>query len=139
LQALLGEHAPLSPASIVRLKQDWEQEYKAWKERPLQANYLYVWTDGVYPKAGPKGENMAVLFVASYGQKYPKAVKSLNEAGELLFSYFDFPEPHWKSIKSTNVIKSMFAAVKLRTAAARRIRTRESALYIDISSLRSVD
>lgn len=241
LQALLGEHAPLSPASIVRLKQDWEHEYKAWKERPLQADYLYVWTDGVYPKAGPKDENMAVLvvvglnrkgekeilaieegyreseetwrdifrnlkqrgvrwigltiadgldglrraardvfplakhqrcfvhkmrnvldkiphelhdevqkalqkiynagsraqalglkqtFVASYGQKYPKAVKSLNEAGDLLFSYFDFPEPHWKSIKSTNVIESMFAAVKLRTDAARRIRTRESALYL---------
>jgi transposase-like protein len=82
--------------------------------------------------AGSRADALGLkqAFVASYGQKYPKAVKSLNEAGDLLFSYFDFPEPHWKSIKSTNVIESMFAAVKLRTDAARRIRTRESALYL---------
>ncbi|MDZ7369443.1 MAG: transposase [candidate division KSB1 bacterium] len=81
--------------------------------------------------AGSRADALSLkqAFVASYGQKYPKAVKSLNEAGNLLFSYFDFPEPHWKSIKSTKVIESMFAAVKLRSDAARRIRTPESALY----------
>ncbi len=82
--------------------------------------------------AGSRAEALSLkqAFVARYGQDYPKAVKSLNEAGDLLLSYFDFPEPHWKSIKSTNVIESMFAAVKLRTDAARRIRTRESGLYL---------
>lgn len=69
-------------------------------------------------------------FVARYGPDYPKAVKSLNEAGELLLSYFDFPEPYWKSIKSINVIESMLAAVKLRADAVRRIRTRELGLYL---------
>ena len=32
---LLGETAPLSPNTIVRLKQEWEQEYEAWRRRPL--------------------------------------------------------------------------------------------------------
>jgi transposase-like protein len=69
-------------------------------------------------------------FVARYGKLYPKAVDSLKEAGEMLLSYFLFPRQHWKSIKSTNVIESIFAAVKLRTDAARRIPRRDSALYL---------
>ena len=240
-QALLGNEAPLSGSSIVRLKQQWEQDYQHWKKRSLDGKYLYVWADGVYPKAGPKDDQMAVLvivglnrhgqkellaleegyresaeswrevfrdlkgrglrwiglviadgvpglwkaqrdvfptarrqrclvhkmrnvldkvplrahdevlqalreiyharckdqavtalrsFVSRYGKLYPKAVASLKEAGEMLFSYFVFPRQHWKSIKSTNVIESIFAAVKLRTDAARRIPRRDSALYL---------
>jgi putative transposase len=240
-QALLGSDAPLSASSILRQKQQWESEYQAWKRRPLDREYLYVWADGVYPKAGPKDEQMAVLvvsglnrkgekellaieegyreseeswrevfrdlkrrglrwigmiiadgvpglwkalrdvyptarrqrcwvhkmrnvldkvpltvhdevlqalreiyhasskdqalglvkaFVVHYGHRYPKAVACLEESVDVLFSYFHFPRKHWKSIKSTNVIESLFSAVKLRTDAARRIPKRESALYL---------
>lgn len=240
-QALLGPQAPLSESSIVRLKQQWEADYRHWKQRPLEADYLYVWADGVYPKAGPKEDQMAVLvvvgvnrhgqkellaleegyresadswrevfrdlkrrgvkwiglviadgvpglwkaqrdlfplarrqrcwvhkmrnvldkvplraqeevlqalreiyharskdqavslvraFLTRFGKDYPKAVASFEEASEMLFSYFQFPRQHWKSIKSTNVIESTFSAVKLRTDAARRIPRRDSALYL---------
>jgi len=69
-------------------------------------------------------------FADEYRSRYPKAVASIEEAGARLFSYFDFPKSHWKSIKSTNVIESMFATVELRTDAARRIPKRESATYL---------
>ena len=36
LRGLLGEAAPLSPASIVRLKTQWQAEYEAWRRRPLE-------------------------------------------------------------------------------------------------------
>ncbi|MDI6809808.1 MAG: IS256 family transposase [Candidatus Eisenbacteria bacterium] len=241
LHVLLGENAPLSGSTIVRLKRQWEDEYRQWKERRLQAEYLYVWADGVYPKAGPRAESLAVLvvvglnrkgekellaieegfresyqswrdvlrdirkrgvrwvglmiadgleglrkamrdvfplsrqqrcflhkmrnvldkvpaklhdevlqalqemynaksreqaltlkraFIARYEKPYPEAVRSLNEAGDQLFTYFDFPKSHWRSIKSTNVVESMFNAVKLRTDAARRIPSRKSALFL---------
>jgi putative transposase len=65
-----------------------------------------------------------------YHKLYPEAVASLMEAGEKLFTDFLFPKKHWKNIKSTNVIESMFATVKLRTDDARRIKTRESGLYL---------
>ena len=50
LAAILGEQAPgLSPANVVRLKQIWEQEYQAWRERDLSdKHYVYVWADGIY-------------------------------------------------------------------------------------------
>lgn len=56
---LLGSGAPLSATTIVRLKQQWEQEYLRWKERPLDKEYLYVWADGIYPKGGPIDESLS--------------------------------------------------------------------------------
>ena len=232
---LLGEEAPLSGSTIVRMKEDWQKDYEQWKNQPLQAEYLYVWADGIYPKGGPVDETLALLvvvgvnrlgekkllaieegyreseeswtdlfrnmkkrgaqwlglvvgdgigglwkamrtvfplarhqrcwvhkmrnildkvpkkahdevldhlrliyhatsykeaqrtkqeFIGRYRVLYPKAVQSLEEAGENLFTYFRFPRQHWKSIKTTNPIESLFSTVKLRTAAARRMRTR---------------
>ncbi len=241
LHMLLGQEAPLSDSTIVRLKESWKKEYSEWKGRSLEKEYLYVWIDGIYPKAGPKEDKMALLvavglnrrgqkellaleegyresseswrdlfrdlkkrgvrwigmtiadgiagvwkalrdvfpnareqrcwvhkmrnvvdkvpthahdevheelramyyarnrkealrlkaeFCQKYRSLYPKAVDSLQEAGERLFTYFDFPRSHWPSIKSTNVIESIFSSVKLRTDAARRIRRRDSATYL---------
>ena len=69
-------------------------------------------------------------FIQKYQSLYPRAVESLKEAGDRLFTYFVFPKCHWPSIKSTNVIESIFSSVKLRTDAARRIRRRDSATYL---------
>jgi len=49
LTELVGEAAKgFSPASIVRLKAVWEQEYKRWKERDLSgSDWVYLFADGV--------------------------------------------------------------------------------------------
>jgi putative transposase len=248
--AVVGPEAPLSASSIVRLKQGWSKEYETWRKQRLDKEYLYVWADGVYPKAGPKDVDMAVLVVvglnrhgqkeilaleegyresaeswrevfralrrrgvewiglmiadgslglwnslrdifphtrrqrcfvhkmrnildkvpaskqeevhqvlrgmyessspeeaqrlvvafrASYGKLYAKAVASLDEAVRELFTYMVFPREHWRSIKSTNPIESMFASVKLRTEAAKRIASRESALYLVFKLLKALE
>ena len=52
LQALVGEQAKgLSPNVIVRLKDQWAEEYEAWSKRDLSdKHYVYVWADGIYAK-----------------------------------------------------------------------------------------
>jgi putative transposase len=41
---LLGETAPLSPNTMIRIKEEWEAEYKAWRERPLEnERFVHVW------------------------------------------------------------------------------------------------
>ena len=240
-QGIFGSSACLSQTSVLRMKKQWEEEYDLWKKRRLENEYLYVWADGVYPKAGPKDDTMAVLvlvginskgekdilaleegyresaqswrellrdikkrgvewigmliadgalglwnaardvfpttkrqrcwihkignvlnkvsdrhhdevydllnqmyhshslentktlmkvFRQRYHKLYPKAVECLEDQTEMLLTYFQFPKRHWKSIKSTNVIESMFSTVKLRTNAARRIPRRDSALFL---------
>src|SRR6478609_2684854 len=46
-RALVGETAALSPSSILKLKADWQQEYEAWKRRPLRGRYVYLYADGL--------------------------------------------------------------------------------------------
>ena len=62
-RALVGETAALSPASILRLKQEWEDEYRLWRSRPISERYAYLFADGLYLKAGLEKEKTAVLVV----------------------------------------------------------------------------
>ncbi|UEM21379.1 IS256 family transposase [Skermanella mucosa] len=69
LAALLGKEAPnLSPAVLVRLKEDWAADYARWQGRDLSARrYVYVWADGVYLQARmePAAECMLVIIGAT--------------------------------------------------------------------------
>jgi putative transposase len=242
LRGLLGEAAALSPSTVVRLKQEWEGEYEAWRTRSLaEHRYAYLWCDGVYPKAGLQGDKTAFLvvlggneygekeplaivegyresteswaevlrdlkargltdpklfcgdgalglwgainevypradhqrcwvhkmrnvlihfpkrlhdevkehlrqiynaetradaetlmaqFAETYDRTYPRAVECLLKDQDSLLTYFGYPREHWVSLKTTNPIESIFATVKLRTNAARRIRSPRSALYL---------
>jgi transposase-like protein len=59
---LLGETAPLSANTLIRIKDEWEAEYRAWRERPLQnERFLYIWADGIYLGAGLEKENSCLL------------------------------------------------------------------------------
>lgn len=52
LQSLVGEKAAgLSANVVVRLKEQWSQEYDQWSKRDLSdKNYVYVWADGIHAK-----------------------------------------------------------------------------------------
>jgi len=50
LEAILGENAKgLSASTVVRLKKQWEQDFKEWARRDLAgARYVYFWADGIH-------------------------------------------------------------------------------------------
>jgi len=50
LQSLLGPECPgLSPNVVVRLKEQWTQDYEAWSRRDLsKSRYVYIWADGIH-------------------------------------------------------------------------------------------
>jgi transposase-like protein len=60
---LLEAILTLSPTSILRLKQEWEDEYRLWRGRPLTERYVYIFADGLYLKAGLEKEKTAMLIV----------------------------------------------------------------------------
>src|SRR4030095_1522925 len=80
LRGLLGEGAPLSPASLLRLKAQWQGEYEVWKQRRLDdLEVVYIWADGLYVKAGLEDTKAALLVmigVLTNGQKVVLAVES---------------------------------------------------------------
>ena len=68
------------------------------------------------------------LFVSSFEQKYPKAAACLVKDRDALLSFYDFPAAHWRHLRSTNVIESVFATVRLRTAKTKGTGTRTACL-----------
>ncbi len=243
LRGLLGAAAPLSAASIARLKASWQAEYETWKRRRLDdLEPVYVWADGIYVKAGlekdkaamlvliaalrdgrkvvlavesgyresieswatllrdlkarglraPRlviadghlgiwgavttvfpevaeqrcwnhrivnvldtlpqklqGEGRALLTQIPYAETreeaerqkgafqawatkkgVPAAGRRLAEDWERLVTFYAFPKEHWKHLRTTNVVESPFAAVRLRTAAAKRFKKVENATAV---------
>jgi len=239
LRGLLGEGAPLSPASLLRLKTQWQAEYEAWKQRRLDdLEVVYMWADGLYVKAGLEDTKAALLVMigvlingqkvvlavesgqreskeswgmmlrdlrkrglkpwrctiadghlglwAALGEQYPqlaeqrcwnhrltnvldampkkhraearsllcamlyaetqaaceelrkqflaqfqrvapKAVERLEDDWEQLVTFYQFPHAHWVHLRTTNLVESPFAAVRLRTTAAKRFKRVENA------------
>jgi transposase-like protein len=57
----------------------------------------------------------------------PKACATLSRDWERLVTFFDYPREHWIHLRTTNIVESPFAAVRLRTDAARRFKKTENA------------
>ncbi len=54
-------------------------------------------------------------FITLYEAKYPKAAECLLKSKDETMAFYDFPEEHWRHIRTTNPIESTFATVRLRT------------------------
>jgi len=64
LRGLLGKGAPLSAASIQRLKAKWQLEYEDWQSKDLSdVEVVYWWADGIYVKAGLEKDKAALLVI----------------------------------------------------------------------------
>ena len=78
-RALVGETAALSPSSILRLKQEWADEYRLWRGRPITERYVYLFADGLYLKAGLGKEKTAVLIVVGVTADGRKELLAMDE------------------------------------------------------------
>jgi transposase-like protein len=66
-------------------------------------------------------------FSRRYRTLAPKAVERLHQDWERLVTFYQFPREHWRHLRTTNVVESPFAAVRLRTTAGKRYKRVESA------------
>jgi transposase-like protein len=68
------------------------------------------------------------LFVETYGVKYGRAAAKLVKDRDVLLTFYDFPAEHWKHIRTTNPIESIFSTVRNRTRKTRGCLNRKTAL-----------
>jgi transposase-like protein len=76
-------------------------------------------------------------FVATYGQKYPKAAQCLAKDRDELLAFYDFPAEHWPHLRTTNPIESTFATVRLRTEKTKGCGTRAACLTMTFKLVQS--
>src|SRR5271167_1260821 len=84
----------------------------------------------MYAESRAECEAARLRFAAEYQAKYPKAVESLAAPWERLVTFFNFPAEHWKHLRTTNVIESPFATVRLRERATRGAGSRTKGLLM---------
>jgi putative transposase len=74
--------------------------------------------------SSPQAElNASVCAISShpgYRKLCLKAVETLSRDWERMVTFYRFPKDHWIHLRTTNPVESPFAAVRLRTDAARR-------------------
>ncbi|MFM9700150.1 IS256 family transposase [Streptomyces europaeiscabiei] len=62
LEQFLGSSAGLSPATVTRLTAQWQADHAAFGERDLsEADYVYVWADGIHLKVRLEQAKACVL------------------------------------------------------------------------------
>ena len=75
-------------------------------------------------------DKLAKQLIADWRKPYPAASANLEEHLERLLNFYDYPSEHWRHLRTSNVIESPFAAVRLRTDAAKRFRTVKSGVHL---------
>lgn len=77
-----------------------------------------------------EAETGIAAFVTEYDAKYPKAVASLRRDQAQLLTFYDFPAEHWRHLRTTNIIESPFATVRLRQRVTKGAGSRTKALMM---------
>ena len=94
-----------------------------------------------YAESREHAEQGIHRFAQEYEAKYPKAVASLRKDQDKLLTFFDLPAEHWQHLRTTNVIESPFATVRLRQRITKGAGSRLKALtmaykLLDMAQLR---
>jgi putative transposase len=89
----------------------------------LQAEVRARLTTSPYAETQAEAERQKRAFQAWAAKKGVAAAgRRLAEDWERLVPFYAFPKKHWKHLRTTNVVESPFAAVRLRTDAAKRFK-----------------
>ena len=70
------------------------------------------------------------LFVEQFEGKYPRAVECLLKDQHDLLTFYEFPQMHWQSIRTSNPIESTFATIRHRTKRAKGCLSRDGMLHM---------
>ena len=81
LSSILGEGAKgLSAATVVRLKQIWETEYKIWSKRDLSGKrYVYIWADGIHCNVRLDDQKSCLLVILGADEHGNKELIAVND------------------------------------------------------------
>jgi putative transposase len=80
-----------------------------------------------YAETRAECEALREQFTRRYGKVAPKAVERLADDWEWLVTFYHFPREHWPHLRTTSIVESPFATVRLRTTTAKRFKKVENA------------
>jgi transposase-like protein len=87
--------------------------------------------DIAYAESGREAEEKRDVFLDwCWREGHRSAGETLVRDWERMLTFYQFPKEHWKHLRTTNVVESPFAALRIRTDAAKRYRKVENATAV---------
>ena len=84
-----------------------------------------------YAESRSEAERIRDVFVRwSRQHSYEAAAESLERDWDRMVTFYAFPKEHWTHIRTTNPVESPFAALRLRTDAAKRYKRVDRAIAV---------
>jgi putative transposase len=87
----------------------------------------------MYAESEAEGRRKLESLAKSYDRPYPKAAACLRNDRDCLFAYYRFPHATWIHLRTTNPVESIFAPIRTRTDALKRLRTAEFATAVTLA------
>jgi transposase-like protein len=84
----------------------------------------------IYAEDGLAARAAVDAFVKKWSSLCPAVAKSLQEAGLELLTFYDFPKPMWKSLRTTNTIETLNREFRRRTKTHASFSTENAALTV---------
>ena len=89
--------------------------------RKVQGSAKHLLTRIPYAETRAKAEQLKGEFKRWCEKRgYDDAAHVLENDWERMVTFYAFPKAHWKHLRTSNPVESLFAAVRLRTSAAKR-------------------
>ena len=84
-----------------------------------------------YAQTGTEAERLRTLFTGwCRDHSYEAASETLERVWDRMITFYDFPKEHWQHLRTTNPVESPFAALRLRTDAAKRYKRVDRAIAV---------
>jgi len=84
----------------------------------------------MHAQSRPQAERLIEKLARELARQYPKAAACLRDDAARMTAFFEFPQAHWKHLRTTNIIESNFDVVRARSNVCKRLRQPESATYL---------
>jgi len=91
----------------------------------------------VYAASGDAGRTAYSAFERKWAKRCPGVVRSLQEGGAELLTFFTFPKAQWKTLRSTNVIERLNGEFRRRVKTQGALPTEDAALILLFSLVAS--
>jgi len=92
----------------------------------LQRDYRAI----THTEDGEAARRAHASFLAKWRREVPEVARSLEEAGEDLLTFYDYPSEMWKSLRTSNVIERLNGEFRRRTKTQGSFPNEESALVL---------
>jgi transposase-like protein len=73
-------------------------------------------------------EDAIEKFANEFSAKWPKAVAKIEDDKEALLAFYDYPAEHWRHLRTSNPIESVFSPVRARTDVTKGPGSRQAGL-----------